>query len=130
MYQDLERTLYGYMRCALGSTNDETTPSGGEPLDRNYDVYDIVAETKNKMRSDCNLFLEVAEPWLEKIPDLDFELVGHDLWLTRNGHGAGFWDSPEKWGGDENAETLSKIAKAMGERGLYAENGWVYQEIG
>lgn len=44
--------------------------------------------------------------------------LGHDLWLTRNGHGAGFWDRPEIYG-KENARILTLMAHAMGEH--YAE---------
>jgi len=40
--------------------------------------------------------------------------IGHDLWLTRNGHGAGFWDKPEIYGAD-NARVLTLMARAMGE---------------
>ena len=45
--------------------------------------------------------------------------VGHDLWLTRNGHGAGFWDrSDDAYGEGPNGEQLKIIftamAKAMG----------------
>ena len=39
---------------------------------------------------------------------------GHDLWLTRNGHGTGFWDRPELYG-EELAVWLTRIAKAMGQ---------------
>jgi hypothetical protein len=39
--------------------------------------------------------------------------VGHDLWLTRNGHGVGFWDRPTVYG-EENSRILSLMAKAMG----------------
>lgn len=38
------------------------------------------------------------------------ELAGHDFWLTRNGHGAGFWDR----GLGEVGERLSKAAKVYG----------------
>lgn len=38
--------------------------------------------------------------------------VGHDLWLTRNGHGAGFWDRPEIYG--QHADTFTGMARAQG----------------
>lgn len=38
--------------------------------------------------------------------------AGHDLHLTRNGHGTGFWDRPEIYGG--LTATLTAIATAMG----------------
>jgi len=48
--------------------------------------------------------------------------AGHDLWLTQNGHGTGFWDRPEIWGDD--MDTLDANATALGE--VYTE--WSYEE--
>lgn len=46
------------------------------------------------------------------------DMAGHDFWLTRNGHGAGFWDrSPLDAGG--LGDKLSDAAKAFGECDLY-----------
>jgi hypothetical protein len=44
------------------------------------------------------------------------ERAGHDFWLTRNGHGAGFWDGdwPEDVG-----ERLTAASKTFGECFLY-----------
>ena len=39
------------------------------------------------------------------------EQIGHDLWLTRNGHGAGFWDR----GLGDRGDSLTAICKALGE---------------
>jgi hypothetical protein len=39
--------------------------------------------------------------------------AGHDLWLTRNGHGVGFWDRPEVYG-QALSEELTRAAQAMG----------------
>lgn len=41
-------------------------------------------------------------------------LAPHDLYLTRNGHGAGFWDKEEIYGIEES-EALTEIATSMGE---------------
>jgi len=50
----------------------------------------------------------------------------HDLWFTRNGHGTGFWDRPEKWG-EENADILTRCAKCMGGLWTYVgDDGLVY----
>lgn len=40
--------------------------------------------------------------------------LGIDLWLTRNGHGAGFWDRPEMYG-QALSTILTTIATALGE---------------
>lgn len=37
--------------------------------------------------------------------------AGHDFWLTRNGHGAGFWDGD--W--DTLGDVLTKISHSYGE---------------
>lgn len=44
----------------------------------------------------------------------DWSAAGHDLALTRNGHGAGFWDR----GLGADGDALSDIAKALGERNI------------
>ena len=44
--------------------------------------------------------------------DFDWSQIGHDLWLTRNGHGTGFWDRQDLYG--DNARIFSAMAKAMG----------------
>lgn len=40
--------------------------------------------------------------------------MGHDLWLTRNGHSSGFWDRPEVYG-TADAEFFTRLCEAMGE---------------
>ena len=40
--------------------------------------------------------------------------LGHDLWLTRNGHGVGFWDRPEIYG-EQSSRLFTAFAHAMGE---------------
>ena len=39
------------------------------------------------------------------------EQIGHDLWLTRNGHGSGFWDR----GLGAQGDSLTAICEALGE---------------
>lgn len=46
-----------------------------------------------------------------------YEGLGHDFWLTRNGHGAGFWDgdyTAEMDDGTDLGEALTKAAKSFG----------------
>ena len=45
-----------------------------------------------------------------------YAAAGHDFWLTRNGHGCGFWDRdlPGTLG-----EELSKLAEAAGVLDVY-----------
>jgi hypothetical protein len=48
---------------------------------------------------------------------------GHDFWLTRNGHGAGFWDGdwPEEVG-----KRLTEASKKYGEVYLYVQDGKIF----
>lgn len=41
--------------------------------------------------------------------------AGVDFWLTRNGHGAGFWDG----GWPEHSDELTKLSKPYGSVDLY-----------
>jgi len=107
--------LDSYIRCALGCSTDE---DDGEPLDANYTAEDISAETMAEFREDCLSFLQQAGAMV----DNDISGAGHDFWLTRNGHGAGFWDGD--W---EHGDELTAIAQKFNEINLYiGDDGKIY----
>ena len=111
-----------YIEAALWSSHDESDESGGEPMDANYGVEDIAEETIDKMAEDCAKFQRENEA------DIDGKdsQAGHDFWLTRNGHGVGFWDREEIWG-VEGAARLTKACEAFGSFDLYiGDDGKVY----
>lgn len=101
-----------YVSCALWSTNDEAEDNGGEPLDKRFTRADLSAETDVKMAQDCHAFWEACTDDLRL---LDAEYVGHDFWLTRNGHGCGFWDREPGAVGDR----LTEACRPFGEFDLY-----------
>ena len=116
----LDTFTEAYLTCALWSTNDESTPQGGDPLDDNYCVEDIAPDTLAAMAEDCRAFQEGHRE--DIVADLG--RAGHDFWLTRNGHGAGFWDGdwPEEVG-----ERLTEASKTYGEFDLYVgDDGLIY----
>jgi hypothetical protein len=49
-------------------------------------------------------------------------LAAHDFFLTRNGHGTGFWDKPEHYG-EDNIDQLTVICAGMGEVDCYHMDG-------
>lgn len=125
-----EQFLRGYIECALWSSTDESDPeTGGEPLDKNYSASDIAPETLAAMNRECLSFMEANENDLVETCTsgrdwTGYEQHGHDFWLTRNGHGAGFWDR----GYGEAGKRLTKSAEACGERCLYVgDDGRIYQ---
>lgn len=117
---NIEVFYASYVRTAFWSTNDESDESGGEPLDKNYDKSDLAPETAAAMRKDCEAFLTAHAALVEG----QEEQAGHDFWLNRNGHGAGFWDGD--WP-EPAATTLDKASKAFGEVNLYVgDDGRIY----
>ena len=128
---DLDEFFDSYVEAALWSSNDESDESGGEPLDKNYGPGDLAPSAEKKMLADCKAFLDRAWSLLEEAPARirnhpAIEMAGHDFWLTRNGHGAGFWDGdwPEPLG-----DELTKISKRFGETNLYVgDDGEIYAD--
>lgn len=121
----MDKFTAAYIECALWSTNDESDESGGDPLIENYGLDDIDADTLEDMVADCRQFQgenadDIATYTGELTPE---EMAGHAFWLTRNGHGAGFWDG--NW--PDAGERLTEASKAFGEVYLYVyEDGRIY----
>jgi hypothetical protein len=66
--------------------------------------------------------IEALAFYLKNEPFITFENLdqaGHDLWLTRCGHGTGFWDRGDfyvmKENGVDYADLLDERARALGE---------------
>jgi hypothetical protein len=126
----INEALDAYIGAALWSSNDESDDSGGEPMDNNYGPGDIASETLRKMRKDVKDFM-VSNAELILNAEVNeqnwsrWALAGHDFWLTRNGHGAGFWDGD--WMPRRIGEALTKASKAYGEIDLYVgDDGKIY----
>ncbi len=97
---------------------DNSDPNtGGEPLDANYDASDLSPQSLRKMEDDCNKFQEQNAAMLDGFYDAGYDLgrAGHDFWLTRNGHGSGFWDenAPE-----DVMKALTDAAHAWGQEDI------------
>ena len=73
--------------------------------------YPWSAAANAQVERDCLDFLSGLTPELLDLVSESAERAGHDFLLTRNGHGAGFWDGD--WPEAEGRE-LTKHAKAQG----------------
>lgn len=120
---DLERMVQGYIDCAEWADcgpDDETHAKAWSD------------ELADRMRADCEKFVALCNEQLpallddlaELAPDYSDERFGHDLWLTRNGHGAGYWDRKELDLVPDGScyslgDNLSNVAKRMGACDLY-----------
>lgn len=107
---DLAEVVAGYIACALWSSTDQSDESGGNPLDDEHDESDVDDDAWLSAVRDCADFLDGND-----VTGLDNEQVGHDFWLTRNGHGAGFWDR----GLGARGDRLTKACKPYGTVDLY-----------
>ena len=109
----METILKHYLIAALWASTDDS----GNPLDSKYDLEDIAQESKDKSMQDIKAFMEKAG---DLIANIDEEQLGHDIFLTRNHHGAGFWDrdySPYKDAETEQQkELLLPASKLKGEQ--------------
>lgn len=115
----LDTFTKAYIDCALWSSLDNTTESGGYPLDDNYSEYDLTVKALRSMIADCQAFQAENK---EDLSSLDDSQCGHDFWLSRNGHGAGFWDRGNGLLGDR----LHQATKPYGSVDLYLFKGKIH----
>lgn len=120
--------VMGYVVAALW-TEEERLPEGSA-------IQNISSESLRKAYTECESFVAANLEFLSAAYDIypssgdgsDVEeQAGHDLWLTRNHHGAGFWD--RKLG--KIGEKLTADAHAMGGCDFVADDaGNLYFEGG
>ena len=102
------KAVDSYLETALWSTD----------LD-DYTIRDIDKSAVNQAKKDLTKFFSMAKKYIQDEQDDD---VAHDFWLTRNGHGAGFWDGDYEYG-----DELTKLSKKFGEINPYVgDDGKIY----
>lgn len=124
MKTTLENIVASYLGTAEWATCDSTDKVRG-----------FTRTAKKIAEDDCNLFIEAvgneftkeeANAILTYEGDDVTALCGHDFFLTRNGHGAGFWDKPIY---DELAPNgcnrLTEISEKLGTSDVYLNRGWL-----
>jgi hypothetical protein len=119
--RDLKTAVDGYIECALWSSTD-----GDDSLDANYDASDVDPQAKRAAERDVKDFLtanaELIAQAMEAKKGYDYSNVGHDFWLSRNGHGAGFFDH----GNAPVWRQLQQKAKEYGGENPYVSDGKVH----
>jgi hypothetical protein len=120
----MDEFVRAYLTCALWATTDEREGHEGEPLDKHHTFTEIAPETLLGAIGDCQKFREENAKALEGYPDAQ---AGHDLFLTRCGHGTGYWDRQQKYTTEANEKILTDAAHAMGEVWFYVgDDGKIY----
>lgn len=127
---DIEAVLNGFVTCGLWLSHTEEDDDRGENLDEFAEMQDITPHAMQEMREECIEFVRynladllACAPVHDRGEWSYSEQVGHDLWLTRGRHGAGFWDR----GYGDAGDRLSEACRPYGEPNLWAdENGQVH----
>lgn len=97
MEAEFQATLAGAVESCLWSTMPTPADENTDLLEP-ADQYTITEQEMNKLRG--TLAYYVSDWFMENyftlclVADEDYtwEHIGHDFWLTSQGHGAGFWD--------------------------------------
>lgn len=121
---NLDTVTAHYIACALWASTHTDENGDDTPMDQ-LDA-ELTPEAKERMHNDCRDFLayldaegiDATELWTD-------EQLGHDFWLTRNGHGTGFWDRGHGMLGDR----LTQAAKTHGSADLYVgDDGLIHHQ--
>lgn len=138
--------LNAYIEVAFWSSIHETKRTDSDPcpdpnctsdaefLDETE--HELSDEGRERMRADCEKFWAENEEDLEIAADAisgpDWNAAaggGHNFWLTRNGHGVGFWDRKYKQpqAVQDALDRLTEACKKFGDCDLYVgDDGKVY----
>lgn len=81
------------------------------------EISKIEKDQEDQIKKDCKIFFEQNEKLIKSsyrgIDADPISKAGHDFWMTRQGHGTGFWDDFE-WEASAG-KTLTENAKKFGE---------------
>ena len=110
----LETMVDHYLIAALWSSTDDD----GEQFENMFFPDAIDESSRNQATEDCKSFIELAGTLLANWSP---EQVGLDFWLSRNGHGAGFFDRTHI-ADKETCKALQKIARTFKELNVYTND--------
>lgn len=114
-----DKFLLGYFTAALWTT--DPSPGSGE-YSPGPDMFARIPDDWAKEQiADCEDFQQANAEDLANAGDE--EQNGHDFWLTRNGHGAGFWDR----GYGDVGKRLSAASKVYGSADLFLGGWWLVE---
>ncbi|WMC09546.1 hypothetical protein PU634_10500 [Oceanimonas pelagia] len=106
----------GYLICATWATGS-THPFSGELLESLVE-FEPSPAFQQQAWADCKAFWQTHFARMQNLcikHYTDWVQMGHDFWLTRNGHGSGFWDR----GYGSEGQLLTQAAEQYSEIHLY-----------
>ena len=120
---DIKQIVNSYLETMLWAEMDDED----EPLDSNYSISDVDKGSVKKAEDDIKKFLKKAGHLIDTDNPTALDRIGHNFWLTRKGHGAGFWDDEKNY---PKGKEISKIIEKEFKNDPYpfAQDGNVYVE--
>lgn len=108
-------TLKSYLEAALWADSED-----GNPDFEGKTIYDFDSLSVEQAKKDIADFMSKASQIApDELASYDKSNLGHNIWLSRNGHGAGFFD--------DNNDKLQDIARNMQGKDIYVgDDGKVY----
>lgn len=105
----LDSFVKGYVEAMFFTEPPMDSPDEDTAKEWSFD--DLSHEALEACVIDCDNFR--ADPAIRRLTNIDKAQAGHDFWLTRNRHGAGFWDGD--WDKVDPDRLLDKRAKLFSE---------------
>lgn len=114
MYQQAPRPLRTFIEAYLEALLWSECLEDGTPVDAEYDLSDLESEALEEIEENCCEFFDMAFDHILET-SMTFDQAGHDFCLTRNGHGAGFWDR----GLGRVGDVLTDMSTSFGTQNVY-----------
>ena len=121
----MKATLSTQVSIMLDAYLEVMRLTDGGPDRPDFNAARLSPDAEATARQDCQRFFDLAKPLLERsvhIWGYDWIDAGIDFWLTRNGHGSGFWDQ-KCLAHNDLGQKLSQIAHEMGPSESYLGDG-------
>ncbi len=130
-FKALDAFTQGYVTAMFWTDGDQVDADEDGRNGGRVSFAELAPDSLARIIAECAEWQDANAALLQLAYDQDYseERAGHDYWLTRNGHGAGFWcrdelneaGSPDESLGDKLAEVSS------GSRSIYrGDDGFVY----
>jgi len=113
---DVEAIVRAYAETLLWQAVDYDEEGNEIIVSEEFDIDDIPQQIWNGIRRDVEEFIQGAADDLQGLSE---EVIGHNLLLTRNGHGSGFWSI----GLGARGERLTERANRLGEHHICVIDG-------
>jgi hypothetical protein len=108
MMRELTVFEESYLECALWSSHQDSTDDEDNAMFDfdNKSISDFDEKTLDELLAWANKFYSDNEALILE-SELDDSEVGHSLWLSQNGHGAGFFDYMDDTGACDKLHELA-----------------------